>query len=60
MSRMQAEGREAAEFLKTSIMQGMPNEKGHLAVDLEGEHADCVVEPIVPGIDLPSGKKKRT
>lgn len=60
VGRMQAEGREAAEFLKTSIMQAMPNEKGHLAVDLEGEHADCVVEPIVPGIDLPSGKKKRT
>mmetsp|Transcript_5556 Transcript_5556/g.10896 ORF Transcript_5556/g.10896 Transcript_5556/m.10896 type:complete len:115 (-) Transcript_5556:347-691(-) len=60
VSRLQAEGREAAEFLKTSIMQAMPNEKGHIAVDLEGEHANCVVEPIVPGMELPSGKKKRT
>lgn len=60
MGRLQAEGREAAEFLKTSIMQGLSNEKGHIAVDLEGEHANCVVEPIVPGMDLPKSKKKRT
>lgn len=58
ISKLHEEGREAAEFLKTSIMQLAPNPDGHLTVELDERHAGGVVEPIVPGMDLPKEGKQ--
>lgn len=48
VQELQAQGREAAEFLRTSIMQSSPNERGNWQVELNQEHAGRVVEPISP------------
>jgi hypothetical protein len=48
VQELQAQGREAAEFLRTSIMQSSPNERGNWQVELNQEHAGRVVEPIGP------------
>lgn len=60
LEQLQAEGREAAEFIKTSIMQSIPNDMGHLEVELQDMHADAIIEPIVPGMDLPRSKKGKS
>jgi hypothetical protein len=59
LEQLQAEGREAAEFIKTSIMQSIPNDMGHLEVELQDTHADAIIEPIVPGMDLPRERSKK-
>lgn len=59
VEKLQCEGREAASFLKTSIVQAAPNEKGNLDIELSKEHAGTVVEPIAPGMDLPKEKGKK-
>ena len=48
VQELQAQGREAAEFLRTSIMQSSPNERGNWQAELNQEHAGRVVEPIGP------------
>lgn len=58
ISKLQDEGREAAAFLRTSIMQLSSNHDGHLTVELDERHAGGVVEPIVPGMDLPKEGRK--
>lgn len=58
--KLQEDGREAAEFLKTSIMQLGSNPDGHLTVELDEKHAGGVIEPIVPGMDLPKDTGKKT
>jgi complex III assembly factor LYRM7 len=58
LAKLHEEGREAAEFLKTSIMQLASNADGHLTVKLNEKHAGGVVEPIVSGMDLPKDDGK--
>lgn len=58
ITKLQDEGREAAAFLRTSIMQLGSNQDGHLTVELDERHAGGVVEPIVPGMDLPKEGRK--
>jgi complex III assembly factor LYRM7 len=58
LAKLHDEGREAAEFLKTSIMQLASNTDGHLTVKWNEKHAGGVVEPIVSGMDLPKDDGK--
>lgn len=58
LSKLREEGREAADFLKTSIMQLASSADGHLSVKLNEGHAGGVLEPIVAGMDLPKDDRK--
>ena len=58
LAKLHEEVREAAEFLKTSIMQLASNADGHLTVKLNEKHAGGVIEPIVSGMDLPKDDGK--
>jgi complex III assembly factor LYRM7 len=57
IERLQGEGAEAASFLKTSIMQLKRQEgdggKETYGLELSGDHDGGLVEPIVPGMELP-------
>lgn len=57
IERLQGEGAEVASFLKTSIMQLERQEgaegKETYGLELSGEHDGGLVEPIVPGMELP-------
>lgn len=53
LSALLDEGREAAEFLKTSIMQLGTSQDGTLTVELDDRHAGGLVEPITPDMELP-------
>ena len=57
IERLQGEGAEAASFLRTSIMQlkrqGGDGGKETYGLELSGDHDGGLVEPIVPGMELP-------
>ncbi|KAL4546370.1 hypothetical protein Ndes2526B_g01595 [Nannochloris sp. 'desiccata'] len=53
------EGKEAAAFLRTAIVQATANDKGHIEMEVKKEHTGSVAEPIAPGMTLPREKRKK-
>lgn len=57
--QMLAEGLEAAEFIRTQIVQAAVNDRGNYEMAISPEHQGSLVEPVQPGMKLPREKRRK-
>lgn len=59
VQEMLAEGNEAAEFIRSSIVQATMNERGAYEMAIQEQHLGGVVEEVTPDMKLPRERKKK-
>ncbi|EFN51348.1 hypothetical protein CHLNCDRAFT_141064 [Chlorella variabilis] len=53
------EGSEAADFIRTSIVQAASNERGAFEMKIGEDHLGGLVEEVTPDMKLPKERKKK-